>query len=326
MQLNNLKISKETLITLSKKEVIKKEAPISDADGIQSIIDMHNLFANIFTTMTDIETIMVLQPHVKTEPDVVALLLGVESLGVNTLAVTLERGFLLLRNFFLRLKDAVFSFFKYLFDKNSRLRRNLSSEMMKFNKRSTTYEPTNSPVVSLIPNAGFVSTVGILERLYEQAEAVSKSEKKESILENSLALQAFGYEIVEYRVVNVNAVAEFPKKDKPLESKEVDWGWSLATLIKSSNAVLKLSSKAEKLNYIKDKLDNSIKAATRSIDALNVIGNSEKAIKLQTELNEAALICGFLFNCSVVFQNKVDFLAKQLTECWFTLNNVGANS
>lgn len=324
--LNNIKISKG-VINLIEEKLTKSIAPTAEfADGISTIIDVRSIFNDIYSTLDTLDIIYKVYPHVTREPDAVATLLGVEALGLNTLANSIKNGFMMLRNFFYKLKDAVVSFFKYLFDRNAKTRKQLSTEMRKYNQvlaMSNSSTP-NNPVVSLISYGGFNSTIGILNTLFNEAQSVYKADNQASITANSSAIQAFGYKIEDDRIVGSGDVPEFPKQNKPINSSDGDWGWNIQALTAASNELLLLCSKAEKLNYIKDKINNSVKSATYTIDRLNSVGNSEAAIKVQTKLNEVALVSGYLFNCAAVFQKKVDFLAYQLIEAWYTLNSVTA--
>ena len=57
-----------------------------------------------------------------------------------------------------------------------------------------------------------------------------------------------------------------------------------------------------------------------------MIGNADAAIKVQNELNETAVVSGYLFNCAAVFQKKIDYLASQLIEAWTALNTVDTSN
>jgi hypothetical protein len=261
-------------------------------------------------------------PYQYTEPDVVASLLGVEALGLNTLTNTLKNGFMVLRNFFLKLRDATVAFFKYLFDANARIRNALAKRMSDYNRSGKQTTSNNAPTVALIGYSEINSTCNILDKLFIETQAVYKAHNKEAIEQNCTALKTFGYDIQDYRVITTGTVAEFPKMTKPLLSTDADWGWSIQALTEASNKILVLSSKAEKLNYIKEKINNSVKSAIYDIDRLNMIGNVDAAIKVQNKLNETAVVSGYLFNCAAVFQKKIDYLASQLIEAWTALNTV----
>lgn len=301
---------------------------------IESVdIDVHEVTCNFRDTLCNIseylktmDMVLRLYPHQYTEPDVVASLLGVEALGLNTLTNSLKNGFMVLRNFFLKLRDATVAFFKYLFDANARIRNALTKRMNDYNRSGKRTTSNNAPTVALIGYSEINSTCNILDKLFIETQAVYKAHNKEAIEQNCTALKTFGYDIQDYRVITTGTVAEFPKMTKPLLSTDADWGWSIQALTEASNKILVLSSKAEKLNYIKEKINNSVKSATYDIDRLNMIGNVDAAIKVQNKLNETAVVSGYLFNCAAVFQKKIDYLASQLIEAWTALNTVDISS
>ena len=297
---------------------------------IESVdIDVHEVICNFRDTLCNIseylktmDMVLRVYPYQYTEPDVVASLLGVEALGLNTLTHTLKNGFMVLRNFFLKLRDATVAFFKYLFDANARIRSALAKRMNDYNRSGKRTTSNNAPTVALIGYSAINSTCNILDKLFIETQAVYKAHNKEAIEQNCIALKTFGYDIQDYRVITTGTVAEFPKMTKPLLSTDADWGWSIQALTEVSNKILVLSSKAEKLNYIKEKINNSVKSAIYDIDRLNMIGNVDAAIKVQNKLNETAVVSGYLFNCAAVFQKKIDYLASQLIEAWTALNTV----
>ena len=293
-----------------------------DIDVYEVTCNFRDTLCNISNYLKTMDMMLRVYPYQDTEPDVVATLLGVEALGLNTLTNALKNGFMVLRNFFLKLRDATVAFFKYLFDANSRVRRALAKRMNDYNRSGKRITANNAPTVALIGYSAFNSTCDIMDKLFIETQAVYKAHNKEAIGQNCTALKTFGYDIQDYRVINTDTVAEFPKMTKPLLATDADWGWSIQALTEASNKILVLSSKAEKLNYIKEKINNSVKSATYAIDRLNMIGNADAAIKVQNELNETAVVSGYLFNCAAVFQKKIDYLASQLIEAWTALNTV----
>lgn len=302
----------------------KNQVQLTRADAIEHIIQAKEALNGIHATINEIGIVYKLMPYQSTEPDAVAMLLGVEALGINKLANAIKNGFMILRNFFLKLKNAVVSFFKYLFDANAKTRKNLSKLMNEYNRSSGKHGTPSFPVVNMIPYDGFMNTVQLMTKLYDETNAVYKGKTKDAIVNNSTALKAFGYQIEEYRVTNTDNQTEIPKVAKALGDTGSDWGWNIQSLTHATNEMLILCSKAEKLNYIKDKLDNNYKSATYTIDRLNSVGKAEAAIKIHEELSELALLSGYMFNCCAVFQKKVDYLASQLVESWYTLNSVNA--
>ena len=293
-------------------------------DGVELVVSARESLFNIYTLLNEMNMILKLYPYQQTEPSAIASILGVEEIGVGKLAEIIKNGFLMLRNFFLKLKDATISFFKYMFDVNSKSRKAISNAMTRYNRNQGTVNKEASPVVSLISYSDMMSVLELLGVLYTEANAVYKSNKKESIPLNVTALKAFGYQVDDYKVVNTDNSIEIPLQQKPFLSNDSSWGWNVQTLTKVSDMILVQLSKAEKLNYIKDKIDNDIKSSMYTIDRYNSIGDAEAAIKLQAALNSTAVVSGFLFNCSVIFQKKIDNLTAQVLNCWNALNNVPA--
>lgn len=302
----------------------KNKVQLTRADAIEHIIQAKEALNAIHTTINEIGIIYKLMPYQSTEPDAVATLLGIEALGSNKLADAIKNGFMMLRNFFLKLKNAVISFFKYLFDSNVKTRKTLSKLMIDYNKTSGKHQTSVSAVLEIIPYNSFMITVDLLNKLYGEIKTVAKSKTKESIPNNAVVLSAFGYQIEEYRIVNTDNKIEIPRVTKALGDTSSNWGWNITTLTDATTKVLALCTSAEHLNYVKDRLDNNYKSATYTIDRLNSIGKTDAAIKLHEELSELALLSGYMFNCCAVFQQKVDYLASQLIESWFTLNSVSA--
>jgi hypothetical protein len=294
------------------------------ADAIEYVIQAKESLEIIYNTLNEVGICMALEPHQENEPDVVALLLGVEALGINKLSNAIKSGFMIIRNFFLKLKNAVVSFFKYLFDANSKTRRLLSKLMNEYNKNAGRKGLSSYPVVSMMPYDAFMNTVQLMSNLYDEVNRVYKANNKESIPNNATALNAFGYKVEDYRVTNADNQTEIPKVSKALGSTDSNWGWNMQSLTQATNEMLVMCTKAEKLNYIKDKLDNNCKSVTYAIDRLSSVGKDQAAIKLHEQLSELALISGYMFNCCAVFQKKVDYLASQLIESWYTLNSVSA--
>jgi len=306
--------------------LLRNEKPVTSntviSKDISTITDVRESLYDIFRYLKTMDMLIRVYPYQETEPDVVATLLGVESLGLNTLTNAIKNGFMILRNFFLKLRDATVAFFKYLFDANARIRGNLAKRMSDYSRSGTALTAENSPTVALVAYSAFSSTYVMLEKLFVETQAVYKAHSKDAIAANCSALKTFGYDIQDYRVVNTDSIIEFPKLTKQFLSLDADWGWSIQALTEASNKVLILSSKAEKLNYIREKINNSVKSATYAIDRLNMIGNADAAIKVQTELNEVAIVSGYLFNCATVFQKKIDYLAAQFIETWTVLNTI----
>lgn len=322
MKLSNINVS--SLASLPKHTMQKKvrQEEVDLLSGIISESQTREIMNSIHQTIDRMITLSKLKPYEAIEPDVVAELLGVEALGLNTITNAIKNGYMVLRNFFLKLKDAVVAFFKYLFDVNSRTRKALAAQMRKFTNSNKTISQSNSPTVSLITYGEMESTLAVLDRLFTSAQAVYKANNKEAILAHSEPLKTFGYQIEDYRIKNPANEIEFQKQTRPLLSSTSTWVWSIQALTEISNKVIIFTSKAEKLNYIREKINNSVKSATYTIDRYNMIGDAEKAIKIQTELNDVALVAGYLFNCAAIFQKKVDMLASQLIEAWNTLNTI----
>lgn len=320
-QLNISKISEGSIALMSKDNKRKRVSAVTFADGIEKALDVKNIFNNIHNVLYTLDVVTRVYPYQSTEPDAVATLLGLEALGMNTLANAIKDGFMVLRNFFLKLRDAVVSFFKYMTDINGKVRKQLTRLMNEFNiaRSSNSKVSVDNVSVMLIPYESFTSTISLLDTLYTETNAVYKANSSSAIANYCTAIKAYGYKLENNRLVKVDEVPEIERVSKPLAAPDANWGWSISALSQATIQLITATTKAEKLNYLKDKIDNAAKAAGYTIDKYNAVGNVEASLKIQKELDEVAIVQGYLFNCSAVFQKKVDFLASQLIETWRTL-------
>ena len=303
------------LDTLNKIKEPKKRVPVNEYDFTTSIA-VKEALNDIYNGLDTLKYLLKIYPFQKTEPNVVASLLGAEDLNDNFMIKHIKNAFMLLRNFFLRIINSSKAFFTYVLKKEAFYRRAITKFTQEYAKNSIAITDDNAPIVSLIPAEVFGNRLEILNNLNTELLAVYEAGTEEALLSNISAVQSLGYDIVDSKINDTKTVKLPPRIDKKLTDSDPSWGWSIVQLKDMSYRLLLILNRVEKLIKIKVKIDKDSKNTIATIDRYNFIGNTNKATNLQEELNKSALVTGFLYNGVVIFQQNVEYLSTQVIDAW----------
>ncbi len=228
-----------------------------------------------------------------------------------------KNALLTIKNFFLNLWANVVSFFKQLFDSNSKTRTTLFKQMQEFDRtRSAEKDAKAQAAVLYIPTyQDSVELVSNLEILYNDVISLADVPDLKSASTFKKGIKLFGYDVREGVIY-----PSIPYQVRPMKLSIGNSDWSIENLKQVSQRVAMICTNAAELNKLKYSLEDDVKSSTRAIDKYITLGDNQKAEQLQYELNNKSLRSSYVFKCSVIFQSYVTQISTLLIDAWRNLS------
>ena len=305
--------------------------PMSLMDHLDNICTIHDVVQTANQTFYQLErhfeaviNLCQIAPYLKEQKAVMHHFLSAEALRLvssNEDLLTTVRGiFVKIKDFFLRLIDAIVAFFRRWFDSNVRTRHTLLDCISTFYKRRANISDERISVLNIcmLDSVQFDELYGILTSLSKDVVNASKSNDSITAATYSEGIRGLGYEIESGMIVESGRI----KKIQPIPGRFKDRGWTVDTFITATQRVVDLCSASESANAVKASLQNELNAGVREIDRLNSIDRPEAAQELQNRMNDLSKKSGYVFKSAVLLQSYVEQLSVQFTDTWTNINNL----
>lgn len=300
------------------------------ADFVEHISDTHSLkmlaneqFHSIESVMTSITNALEIKPLFANAHEELTHLLkdNVLTMESNTLfANSLKSMFLKLKNFFLKLIDAIVAFFKRTFDVNVRTRHTLNNQIKKFYMKRSTIADTRIAALSsfLITKEQFVEIHNILVLVHKDLLEAGKAVNADEASQFNAGISKLGYMVSNGVVIETTST----KNITPIAKRFGELGWTVENYIEASQTLAQLCMSCESANNIGVRLKNNLTAGMREIDRLNTTSAPDKAAALQVGLNDLSKRSCYVLKCAGILQSYVGQLSVQFVDTWENIINL----
>lgn len=236
-----------------------------------------------------------------------------------------------IKNIFLAIYQTIKTFFRRLFDKNIRSRKNLNSLMNDFTVKSSpsVKERVNGLTVTLVPYRKYTEIIDNLGTIYAKISRVCVSGNVQEVTEfNQQGLDFFGIVVNNGEVqTTIDGLKPIPIATNRLDYTGSDWGWNsdgdpIHKLALGTRALIEILIEAEKLNISSTGLENECNSAIRKIEQHSASGRVEDAIKLQDELYGLQRRANYVISINKLYQAYVSQLCVIMQTAWVNISNV----
>lgn len=296
------------------------------ATSHELLLSINEQFNNLELAFEGLSNLIELRPLVKSGKEElthilktdVSILASEEGFGEVVRTV-----FIKIKNFFIKLYEAIVAFFRRMFNVNTRTRHTLNTAITTFYRKRSTIadERTNVLSVYVVSAAQFNDVVPILNTVVDDLLAASKTTDVASATTFHTGIGRLGYMVSDHMIVETTST----KQVTPVAKRFGELGWTMDEFIKASNTLSNLCLRCEEANIVKGKLESELKAGMRKVDMLNTLSRTDEAVQLQNTLNDLSKRSSFVFKCSAILQSYVEQLSIQFLDAWQNINNLSYN-
>lgn len=296
------------------------------ASSHELILSINEQFNNLEQSFEGLSNLIEIRPLIISGKEELAHLIG-----ANITMISSDEGFgdvvrtvfVKIKNFFIKLLEAIVAFFRRMFNVNTRTRHTLNTSITTFYRKRSTIadERTNVLSVYVISAAQFNDIVPILNTVVDDLLAASKSMDVAEATTFHSGIGRLGYMVSDHMIVETTST----KQVIPIARRFAELGWTMDDFVKASQTLSNLCLRCEEANIVKGKLENELKAGMRKVDMLTNLSKTDEAIQLQNSLNDLSKRSSFVFKCSAILQSYVEQLSIQFLDTWQNINNLSYN-